>query len=389
MFQLFSKQKELKMESTKSLYTVCVLMASLFFRTANAQFNDTGYNRLLQIPLQYTVLRTAEKIMIDGKDDEKDWSKAPWTQVFTDIETGKGINSEREAKCKMLWDDHFLYLFAKLKERDLWASIHDHDAPVFQDNAFEMFIAPGGETYNYFEFQINAYGTVWDLFMPRPYRNGGMGLTSWDIKGLQKAVYLDGTLNNPADTDSSWSIELAVPFSAVQMNGRRNPVIGTIWRMNFSRVQWPLDTLNGLYFRRKDESTGKLFPEHYAVWSPQGIINLHYPERWGYVLFSDTLSKESVLSSQDEKSKLLLWKYYYLQQEFKRRNGKYAATLEQLDKIYKGERTLPANESKIQMFADERQFLIQVFLPLLNEYMDVDDKGEIHFESSGNLKNNK
>jgi hypothetical protein len=298
-------------------------MSPLFYGTANAQGNDSDYSRLLQIPLQYTVLRTTEKMMIDGKDDEKIWGKAPWTQVFTDIVTGEQINSEREAKCKMLWDDDFLYLFVKFRERNLWASIRDHDAQVYQDNAFEMFIAPGGGTYNYFEFQINAYSTVWDLFMPKPYRNGGKGLTSWDIKGLQKAVYLDGTLNNPADTDRSWSIELAVPFNSVRMNGSQNPEIGTIWRMNFSRVQWDLDTLNGEYFRRKDKVTGKLFPEHYSVWSPQGIINLHYPERYGYVLFSDTLSTNSFLSPRDEKLKLLLWKYYYLQQEFKKSTYPY------------------------------------------------------------------
>lgn len=352
-------------------------MTLLFYGAANAQVSDTDYNRLLQVPLQYTVLRTSEKMVIDGKDDEKDWSKAPWTQVFTDIESGRQTNPEQEAKCKMLWDDDFLYLFVKFRERDLWASIRNHDAVVFQDNAFEMFFSPEGETYNYVEFQINAYGTVWDLFMPKPYRNGGKGLTSWDIKGLQKAVYLDGTLNNPTDTDRSWSVELAVPFSSVQMNGSHNPAIGTIWRMNFSRVQWQLDTLNGAYFRRKDKVTGKLFPEHYSVWSPQGIINLHCPERWGYVLFSDTLSAKSFLSPQAEKLKLLLWKYYYLQEEFARRNGKYAATLDQLDKIYKGENVVTAKESGIQMYADEKQFWIEVFLPSVNENMSVDEEGQV------------
>jgi hypothetical protein len=78
--------------------------------------------------------------------------------------------------------------------------------------------------------------------------------------------------------------------------------------------------------------------------------------------------------------KLLLWKYYYLQQEFRRRNGKYAGTLEQLDKIYKGEQALPANESKIQMFADERQFLLEVFLASTNEMMSLNDEGEVHFD---------
>jgi hypothetical protein len=367
------------MEIINTLSIVSFFAMFLFFGTVTAQGNDGNYERLLQIPLQYTVLRTSEKMMIDGKDDERDWSKAPWTQAFTDIETGGQINPEQEAKCKMLWDNDFLYLFVKFREHDLWASIKNHDAPVFQDNAFEMFIAPGEETYNYFEFQVNAYGTVWDLFMPRPYRNGGAGLSTWDIKGLQKAVYLDGTLNNPADTDRSWSIELAVPFSSVRMNGGRNPSTGTIWRMNFSRVQWELDTLNGAYFRRKDKTMGKLLAEHYSVWSPQGIVNLHYPERWGYVLFSDTLSTKTFLSPEDEQLKLLVWKYYYLQQQFKRRNGKYATALKQLDSLSTGIANSTDNESEIEMSVDDHQFWIQVFLPTLSEIMAINEEGEIHF----------
>lgn len=369
------------MEVVKKLSVIFIVIASLFGGVVYAQSNDSDYERLLKIPSQYTVLKTTEKMTIDGMDNEKAWEKAPWTPAFTDISTGEEINSKNEAKCKMLWDNDFLYVYAYFNEPNLWASITKHDASVFQDNAFEMFISPGGGTYNYFEFQINAGGTVWDLFLPRPYRNGGAGLTSWDIKGLQKAVHLDGTLNNPSDKDKGWSMELAVPFSSVHMNGSRRPASGTIWRMNFSRVQWQLDTLNGEYFRQKNNA-GKLLAEHYSVWSPQGIINLHYPERFGYVLFSDTLSTESFLSPHDEELKLLVWKYYYLQQEFKRRNGKYAATLKRLDKIYHPKKGLNAKKSKLKMMTDEAQFRIQVFLPSEDEYMSVDEKGEIHFEHS-------
>jgi hypothetical protein len=163
------------------------------------------------------------------------------------------------------------------------------------------------------------------------------------------------------------------------MNGGHHPASGTIWRMNFSRVQWELDTLNGAYFRRKDEATGKLLAEHYAVWSPQGIVNLHYPERWGYVLFSDTLSTKSFLSSGIEKLKLLVWKYYYLQQQFKRRNGKYATALKQLDSLSTGIADSTDNESEIQMSVDDHQFWIQVFLPTLSEIMAINEEGEIHF----------
>ena len=361
-----------------------ILIASLFYEAANAQGNGIDYSRLLQIPRHYTILKTSEKITVDGKDEEKDWNKAPWTPAFANIETGEQTNPERATKCKMLWNNDFLYLFVKMKERDLWASIRNHDDLVFHDNAFEVFMAPEGGTYNYFEFQINGFGTVWDLFLPKPYRNGGKGQSGWDIKGLEKAVYLDGTLNNPADTDRGWNVELAIPFNSVKINGNQSPTIGTIWRMNFSRVEWQLDTLNGAYFKKKDKVKGRSLPEDYSVWSPQGIINLHYPERWGYVLFSNTLSTKNFLSTEDEKLKLLLWKYYYLQQEFKKQNERYATALEQLDKLYKGVPGLTANKSYIKMFSDEQQFRVQVFLPSLNKNMSVSDQGQVHFEDQKN-----
>ena len=363
------------------VFILLVLFASLFCKIVEAQLNSLPFNRLLKVPLQYTVLRTTGNITIDGKDDEKDWSKAPWTELFSDIESGAGGNPSRKSHCKMLWDDDYLYLFARLDETNLWASLTQHDEPVFQDNAFEMFINPEGTNFNYFEFQINANGTVWDLFMPKPYRNGGKNLTSWDLKGLKKAIQLNGTINNPTDTDKGWNIELAIPFKSVNLSGDRRPGPGTTWRMNFSRVQWDVDTLNGSYIRRKDINTGKPLPEHYNVWSPQGIVNLHCPERWGYVQFSDKLTSGGFLSEKTEKLKLVLWKYYYLQQEFKRLNGKYANKIKQLKKMYKDGPLLNEKDFDIKMYADEYQFLIQGSYQGLNQFLSVDGEGELHVDN--------
>ena len=214
----------LKMRIKTGVFILSVLFASLFFEMADAQLNDVDFKRLLKVPLQYTILKTSGNVTIDGKDDETDWSKAPWTELFTDIASGVDSNPLRKSHCKMLWDDDYLYFFARLAETNLWASLTQHDSPVFQDNALEIFIDPTGTAFNYFEFQINAYSTVWDLFMPKPYRNGGKNLTSWDLKDLKKAVQLNGTINNPTDTDKSWSIELAIPFKSVNLSGNRRPV---------------------------------------------------------------------------------------------------------------------------------------------------------------------
>lgn len=340
----------------------------------SAQTINADMNRLLHIPLQYTILKTSEKIHVDGKDNDKAWSKAPWTEMFTDIVSGDQNRSSNITRCKLLWNDQFLYLYAQLQERDIRASIKRHDQSVYQENAFEMFIDPDGDTHNYFEFQINALGTTCDLFLPKPYRNEGSPLRSWDMKGLKKAIDINGTLNKPGDTDKYWSIELAVPFNDVVMKNISYPKTGTVWRMNFSRVEWIADTINGKYIRRRNS-------EHYTVWSPQGIVNLHYPERWGYVMFSDRPASSGFLSDEKEKLKLVLWKYYYLQQDFKRTHRQYAYTIKKLNATYSNA-PLEEDEKQLKMEATRHQFRIKCFFPSLNEWLCIDQEGEVRWEKA-------
>jgi hypothetical protein len=54
---------------------------------------------------------------------------------------------------------------------------------------------------------------------------------------------------------------------------------GDSWRMNFSRVEWQIES-SGQQYRKVPRK-----PEDNWVWSPQGLINMHVPDRWGYVEF--------------------------------------------------------------------------------------------------------
>lgn len=351
----------------------------LIMNGAYAQVQSSfDVTKLLHIPLQYAALKIADTITIDGTPDEKVWEKAKWTEDFTDIETGAFTGMKSRARCKMLWNDNYLYVYAEINEANLWATLTEHDREVFQDNALEIFICPNGNNFNYMEFQINGYETVWDLYLPKPYRNGGKGLTNWDIKGLKKAVRLHGTINNPNDVDTGWSIELAIPLNAVIMNKEKPPKTGAIWRMNFSSVQYGLDIVDGKYHRRADKLTGETLPPQYSVWSPHGIIDLHYPERWGYVLFSDKPQTKSFLSDAAENFKLSLWKYYYLQQQFKMENKKYASSLKQLETFFPKTTIQRSEDQYIQMNANDHQFWISGHLPGFNEEWAIDNTGEFH-----------
>ena len=122
---------------------------------------------------------------------------------------------------KMLWDDEYFYVAAELEEPHVWATLLKHDSVIFHDNDFEVFLNPSGDGRNYFEFEINALGTYWDLFLPKPYRDGGKADNGWEIPGLKSAVKVNGTLNDSTDVDQSWSVELAFPWAVLKEHTSR------------------------------------------------------------------------------------------------------------------------------------------------------------------------
>jgi len=235
-------------------------------------------------PLSYSVHRSTKAIQIDGQSDRA-WKRADWSAYFVDIEGASKPAPLFKTRVKMLYDDQYLYILARLEEPNLWATLEKRDAIIFHDNDFEVFIDPNNDAQQYFEYEINALGTIMDLFMIRPYKRGGKADLKWNSEGLKSAVALDGTLNNNTDTDKGWTVELAIPFADLQRPGRAHkPKAGDEWRINFSRVQWDLDHEANSYKRRKG-TNGKYLPEHNWVWSPQGVIDMHVPERWGTIKF--------------------------------------------------------------------------------------------------------
>ncbi len=238
-----------------------------------------GQGQTNPVPQKYIAHFTDNSVVIDGRIDEKAWRNQPWSSPFVDIATGVKSPDSILTRFKMLWDSKYCYVAACLSEPDIRASLTQRDTIIYYDNDFEVFIDPDGDGRNYDEIEINALGTVFDLFLPKPYNKGGKPDILWNAKGLRTAVARYGTLNQPQDTDSRWTVEMAIPWAALK---QKPPENNTVWRMNFSRVEWPAD----LKMQEKKEAlTKKQHLEGNWVWSPQGKINMHIPEKWGYVKF--------------------------------------------------------------------------------------------------------
>ncbi len=262
-------------------------------------------------PKSYIAYQVDEKIEIDGKDNEKSWQLTDFTDDFIDIEGAKKPNFKTNVK--MLYNNEFFYFFAKMEDPHIWATLKQRDTVIFHNNDFEIFLDPDNDSHNYYEFEINALNTVWDLFLTKPYREKNKVLDGWDINGLKSAVHIEGTLNNPTDTDHFWSVEIAIPWAAMREAHRENNVpTQKFWRVNFSRVHWDFDLTDGKYDKKRDNG-GKYLPEYNWVWSPQWKISMHEPELWGYVYFSSKkVGKTDHFSiPKDESIKRYLYDLYH------------------------------------------------------------------------------
>ena len=280
-------------------------------------------------PERYVAYRPSTPLTIDGRLDEPSWQAARWTAAFVDIEGPARPAPRHLTRVKMLWDSLYLYVGAELEEPDLWATLTQRDTVIYLDNDFEVFIDPDGDTHEYYELEINALGTVWDLFLVKPYRDGGPALHAWDIPGLRSAVHLDGTLNVPGDRDRGWSVEIAFPWSALREAAYREtpPRAGDQWRINFSRVQWRLEITDSGYVKAP-AAEGDAHVEDNWVWSPQGLIDMHYPEMWGFVQFATDEVGSRTRRFEPDPRDAAAWalrRVYYKERTFQARNGRYTA----------------------------------------------------------------
>ena len=287
-------------------------------------------------PEQYVCYRANETLLIDGQLSETSWKSAEWTRDFMDIEGSVKPVPRFRTRAKMLWDDNYFYIAAELQEPDIWGTLQNRDDIIFYDNDFEVFIDPDGNTHSYCEFEMNALNTVWDLLLIQPYRDiNNAAVHAWDIKGLKSGVKVYGSLNEPGDIDSSWTVEIAFPWSAFKeiSEAQVPPNNNDQWRVNFSRVEWKTEVVNNVYQKVINPETGKSFPEDNWVWSPQGVVNMHYPEMWGYVQFSEkTAGSDKILfhENEDEKAKWYLRGIYYLEKLYFEENKKYTLSIEEL-----------------------------------------------------------
>lgn len=257
---------------------------------------------------EYTCKRVTKPIVVDGRLDEDEWSRAEWTSRFGRI--GDGRLDGLDTRAAFLWDDDHLYVAFKVEDHDIRAthSRHHEHVYIYDDDA-EVFIeGPRG----YYEIGVNPINIVYELrwtwlaqlidngdaegldrllrltdtlyYAPRGgERYGRIGDLNWELPGVQHAVQVDGTINNPQSADVGWTAEFALPWQGLAQIGLGSPTAGMTFRAQGYRA---------LHDRTAQPIPAPEFPGAYPyegyTWSPMGNGNVHNPERWATLLLSDT-----------------------------------------------------------------------------------------------------
>eukprot|EP00584_Thalassiosira_punctigera_P022757 CAMPEP_0172575578 /NCGR_PEP_ID=MMETSP1067-20121228/137283_1 /TAXON_ID=265564 ORGANISM="Thalassiosira punctigera, Strain Tpunct2005C2" /NCGR_SAMPLE_ID=MMETSP1067 /ASSEMBLY_ACC=CAM_ASM_000444 /LENGTH=381 /DNA_ID=CAMNT_0013368229 /DNA_START=40 /DNA_END=1185 /DNA_ORIENTATION=+ len=281
-------------------------------------------------------------VTIDGNLDKPFWNDVGWSEDFVDIATE--TPPKFRTRVKMRWDDEFLYVGAYMQETDVWGTLTEHNSVIYHDNDFEVFVDTDGTNHNYKEFEINAHGTTWSLLLNKPYDDGG-GENSkredpngYDMEPpLQSAtkVYPNDAINQPGITNTHWTTEIALPLSKLMERNplAKNPAGGVFWRVNFSRVQWGFNlNANGQY--EKDPccqscATPGSAAEDNWVWTKQGEVAMHLPERWGIVQFESELGSARAFY-EEWPSRCAAMAIYYAMKGYHEKEGMYTTDIEAL-----------------------------------------------------------
>ena len=281
-------------------------------------------------PRGYVCGRAKSPITIDGKGDEPAWADAPWTEDFVDIEGSRRPAPRFRTHAKMLWDDQNLYIHAELEEPHVWGTITKKNEVIFADNDFEVFIDPDSDNHNYYEFEMNALNTIWELTLVKPYRDGGPVKNETNIKGLKHgracqrhASMIPQTRTNLVGRDRD-SMEGA---GAICREAACPPKDGDQWRMDFSRVEWLVDIIDGKYRKMPKEMSPRTTGSgRRRAWSTCTVRS--GGDMCSFPLQPPGVAKfkpDPTLAARDR-----LMEVYHRQREYQKRFGKYAATTEEL-----------------------------------------------------------
>lgn len=178
---------------------------------------------------------------IDGSADDAVWKTAQLIDKFSLPWVKDQARPARTAtKARLLWDREYFYFLAQMEDADLFADVVEHDGKTWDNDVFELFFKPAADKSGYYEFQVNAAGTVMDMFLPRREPGSFEKYVKEGDFHVDAKVALQGTLNVRADRDTGWTVEGRIPWTDFLRTGGR-PAPDEVWKFALCRYDYAVE----------------------------------------------------------------------------------------------------------------------------------------------------
>jgi hypothetical protein len=199
---------------------------------------------------------------LDTRPRAHEWCAVPSRSL---VRATDGGPLAQATSVRAAWHGELLLVRFECADVDAWGTHDRRDAPLWTEEAAEIFLAPGSETpRRYVEIEVSPRSALFDAWIDnrdgvRATLHADLG---WDCPGIEwRAGRFDGGVPGAED----WWAEIALPLRALVPEPAPLP---DRWRANFYRIERP--RVPGL-------------PEEYGAWSPtlRDPPDFHVPERFG------------------------------------------------------------------------------------------------------------
>jgi hypothetical protein len=232
-----------------------------------AAYQD-GQNRLLGPQIQtsaptlpelpvYHAKRASHPPRMDGTLNDDAWRAA---EPVTLVGSLDGRPAPTKTVARVLYDNAYIYVGFDVESTDVWGTLTSRDSEIYTQEVVEAFFDANADMKTYNELEVSPNNVIFDSYFPE-YRKGE---TSWD-SGMETAVKVRGTVNNPADKDQGWTAEMKIPIAKLAEVPHVPPQKGDRWRFN-------------LYYLNNRTNNGQAF-------SPLFRGDFHNLPRFGWLEF--------------------------------------------------------------------------------------------------------
>ena len=113
------------------------------------------------------VVPRVERLRTQGGLDAAAWSRVPAVALRR---AQDGSEPLQATVVRTAYDDDALLVRFECDDRDIWATHRDRDAPLWEEEVVELFVAPGeGDPSDYLEIEVNPLGAIFDARVTNPH----------------------------------------------------------------------------------------------------------------------------------------------------------------------------------------------------------------------------